>query len=388
MFDEGTMTRGRAASLALAVLLLFSAVPGVARAASFSIYTAYPAVTVQPGNTVTFDLTITTPSPERVNLAVTGVPSGWSATLTGGGNTIDAVYTGGPTPPSVQLSVKVPQDASAGVQSLNVDASAAQGTQSLPISIRVQPATGGGVQLTTDFAKLSGTASSTFTYSLTLANNGTQQQTFTLQGQGPAGWQVEVHPSSNTQALTDTIAGGSSDTLTVTVTPPSSANAGQYPIQVTAAAGSQSAQAQLEADITGSPSLSLSTPNQVLNAQVTAGGTGTVSLVVSNSGSVPLTDVSLTSTPPTGWTVTFSPASIASMAPGDARTVTATIHPASNALTGDYDVTMTASSGGVTQNLDIRTTVQTSPLWGFVGLLLIAVVLVGLGWVFRRYGRR
>jgi uncharacterized membrane protein len=383
------MTRGRLASLSLAALLVLTAAsPGMVSAASFSISTPYPAVTVQAGNTVTFDLTVTTPSPERVDLAVSGAPSGWTATITGGGNTVDAVYTGGTTPPSVQLSVKVPQDAAAGSHALTVSATAAQGTQTLPITIQVEPASAGGVQLTTSFAKLSGTATSTFTYSVTLANNGTQQQTFTLQGQGPAGWQVDVHPSSNAQALTDTIAGGSNDTLTVTVTPPSSVTAGQYPIQVTAAAGSQSAQVQLEADITGSPALTMSTPNQVLNAQVTSGGTGTVSLIVTNSGSVPLTGVSLTSTPPTGWTVTFAPTSIPSLQPGAASTVTATIHPASNALTGDYDVTMTATSGGATQSLDIRTTVQTSPLWGFVGLALIAVVLVGLGWVFRRYGRR
>ena len=383
------MTRGRLASLSLAALLVLAAAsPGMVSAASFSISTPYPAVTVQAGNTVTFDLTVTTPSPERVDLAVSGAPSGWTATITGGGNTVDAVYTGGTTPPSVQLSVKVPQDAAAGSHALTVSATAAQGTQTLPITIQVETASAGGVQLTTSFAKLSGTATSTFTYSVTLANNGTQQQTFTLQGQGPAGWQVDVHPSSNAQALTDTIAGGSNDTLTVTVTPPSSVTAGQYPIQVTAAAGSQSAQVQLEADITGSPALTMSTPNQVLNAQVTSGGTGTVSLIVTNSGSVPLTGVSLTSTPPTGWTVTFAPTSIPSLQPGAASTVTATIHPASNALTGDYDVTMTATSGGATQSLDIRTTVQTSPLWGFVGLALIAVVLVGLGWVFRRYGRR
>ncbi len=383
------MTRGRLASLSLAALLaLAAASPGMVSAASFSISTPYPAVTVQAGNTVTFDLTVTTPSPERVDLAVSGAPSGWTATIMGGGNTVDAVYTGGTTPPSVQLSVKVPQDAAAGTHALAVSATAAQGTQTLPITIQVETASAGGVQLTTSFAKLSGTATSTFTYSVTLANNGTQQQTFTLQGQGPAGWQVDVHPSSNAQALTDTIAGGSNDTLTVTVTPPSSVTAGQYPIQVTAAAGSQSAQVQLEADVTGSPALTMSTPNQVLNAQVTSGGTGTVSLIVTNSGSVPLTGVSLTSTPPTGWTVTFAPTSIASLQPGAASTVTATIHPASNALTGDYDVTMTATSGGATQSLDIRTTVQTSPLWGFVGLALIAVVLVGLGWVFRRYGRR
>ncbi|HXQ95433.1 MAG TPA: NEW3 domain-containing protein, partial [Candidatus Acidoferrales bacterium] len=390
--DEGNMTRGRLAFLVLAALLLPLAVPSGTLAASFSITTPYPAVTVQAGNTVSFDLTVTTPTPERVDLALRGVPAGWTGTITGAGNSIDAVYTVGSPPPAVQLSVKVPQDAAAGTQTITVTATAtataAEGTRSLPISITVQSASSGGVTLTTDFAKLSGTVSSTFTYSLTLENNGTQQQTFTLQGQGPDGWQVEVHPSSNAQALTDTVPGGSSDTLSVTVTPPGTASAGAYPIQVVVAAGSQSAQVQLEADVTGSPDLTLTTPNQVLNAQVTAGGTGTVSLIVTNSGSVPLSGVSMTSTPPSGWDVTFSPSSIASLQAGDSQTVTATIHPPSDALTGDYDVTMTASGGGASQDVDIRTTVQTSPLWGFVGLALIAIVLVGLGWVFRRYGRR
>jgi uncharacterized membrane protein len=33
-------------------------------------------------------------------------------------------------------------------------------------------------------------------------------------------------------------------------------------------------------------------------------------------------------------------------------------------------------------------TIETSPLFGFVGLALIALVLFGLWWVFQRYGRR
>ena len=68
--------------------------------------------------------------------------------------------------------------------------------------------------------------------------------------------------------------------------------------------------------------------------------------------------------------------------------MTATIKPTSDALAGDYDVTFTATSGSATSNVDIRTTVQTSPLWGFIGLALIALVLIGLAWVFRRFGRR
>ncbi len=383
-----TTTRLTGLLLSAGLVLVFIAAPAAAAAATFGITTPYPAVSVQPGNNVTFTLDITVPQAERVDLVVGGAPSGWTANIQGGGNAVNAVYVGGSTAATVQLSVTVPQTAAAGSQTLTVTATAPQGTRSLPLQVTVLGATSGAIQLTTDFAKLSGTATSTFSYSLTLTNTGTQKQTFTLQGQGPDGWQVTVHPASNAQALTDTIDGGANDTLSVSATPPNSIAAGAYPIQITVAGGGQSGTANLEADVAGSPSVSLSTPNQVLNAQVTAGSTGTVSLVVTNTGSTPLQNVAVTASAPSGWTTTFAPTSIATLAPQAANTVTATIKPASDALSGDYDITFTVTAGTATANVDIRTTVQTSPLWGFIGLGLIALVIIGLGWVFRRYGRR
>ena len=384
------MTRTRLAAVVLSagLLLMTAVVPLGALAATFNLTTPYPAVTIQPGNTVTFPLDIAVPAPERVGLAVSGAPKGWMANLRGGGNIVNAVFAGGTTAATVDLSVTVPQDATPGSQTLTVTATADQGTRTLPIEVTVLGDTGGAITLTSDFPQLSGDPTSTFSYSLTLANTGTQKQTYTLQGQGPDGWTVSVHPSSNGQALTDTVDGGATDTLSVTAQPPSTVTAGSYPIQVTVASGSQSATTNLEADVTGAPAVTLSTPNQVLNAQVTAGSTGTVSLVVTNTGSTVLQNVAVTASAPTGWTTTFAPTTIDTIQPGSAATVDATLKPSSDALAGDYDVTFTVTAGTATANVDIRTTVQTSPLWGFIGLALIVIVIVGLGWVFRRFGRR
>ncbi|MDR3546442.1 MAG: NEW3 domain-containing protein [Candidatus Limnocylindrales bacterium] len=384
------MTRTRLAAVVLSagLLLMTAVVPLGALAATFNLTTPYPAVTIQPGNTVTFPLDIAVPVPERVGLTVSGAPSGWTADLRGGGNIVNAVFAGGTTAATVDLSVTVPQDATPGSRTLTVTATADQGTRTLPIDVTVLGDTSGAITLTSDFPQLSGSPTSTFSYTLTLANTGVQKQTYTLQGQGPDGWTVSVHPSSNGQALTDTVDGGATDTLSVTAQPPSTVTAGSYPIQVTVASGSQSATTNLEADVTGAPAVTLSTPNQVLNAQVTAGSTGTVSLVVTNTGSTVLQNVSVTASAPTGWTTTFAPTAISTIQPGSAATVTATLQPSSDALAGDYDVTFTATAGSATANVDIRTTVQTSPLWGFIGLALIVLVIVGLGWVFRRYGRR
>jgi len=384
------MTRTRLAAFVLAAgLLLITGISPVAvAAATFNLTTPYPAVTIQSGNTVTFTLDVAVPTPERVDLAVSGTPSGWTANLRGGGNIVNAVFAGGSTAATVDLSVTVPQAATPGSQTLTVTATSDQGIRKLPIEVTVLGATGGAITLTSAFPQLSGAPSSTFTYSVTLANTGTQKQTYTLQGQGPDGWTVSVHPSSNAQALTDTVDGGGTDTLSVTAQPPSTVAAGAYPLQVTVSSGGQSANTALEADVTGAPAVTLGTPNQVLNAQVTAGSTGTVSLVLTNSGSTVLQNVAVTAAAPTGWTTTFAPATIATIQPGGAATVTATVKPSSDALAGDYAVTFTATAGTATANVDIRTTVQTSPLWGFIGLALIALVIIGLGWVFRRFGRR
>ena len=44
--------------------------------------------------------------------------------------------------------------------------------------------------------------------------------------------------------------------------------------------------------------------------------------------------------------------------------------------------------GAAADEIEIRVTIETSPLWGFVGIGLIVAVLAGLWWVFRTYGRR
>ena len=376
------------AALALSLLALSGAAPLATQAAGPSLTTPYPSVTVSPGSSASFDLTLTTANAELMSLSVSTVPTGWTTSLTGNGTVVDSVFTNPAKPPQLSLAVNVPADAAPGTQDVTVTASGASGTTSLALHVKVQANASGGATLTASFPKLSGSPTSSFSFSLTLTNNSSQKQTFSLQGQGPAGWQVTVSPSGNSQALTDTVDAGANDTLTASVTPPSGADAGDYPIEVTAAAGSTTAKVDLQVTITGSPSLSLSTPNQVLNATVTSGSTGTVTVIVSNTGTSALTNVALTSTPPDGWTVTFAPTTIASIGPKATSSVTATIQPKDNALAGDYDLTITATAGSATDSLDIRTTVQTSPLWGFVGIAIIVIVLIGLAWVFRRYGRR
>ena len=91
---------------------------------------------------------------------------------------------------------------------------------------------------------------------------------------------------------------------------------------------------------------------------------------------------------PSGWSVTFDTDTIDSIPVGESATATALITPSGNAVAGDYVITMKAKADGVDQSIQVRTTVETSQTWGLVGIGLIVLVLLGLGIVFRRFGRR
>jgi len=135
--------------------------------------------------------------------------------------------------------------------------------------------------------------------------------------------------------------------------------------------------------------MTLTTPDQRLSNSGSAGSAITQQLVVKNDGTQPLQQVVISATAPTDWTVTYSPSdTIATIAPKGEQTITATIVPSNDAIAGDYVVTYRATTTGASGSVDIRMTIETSPLFGFVGLALIALVLFGLWWVFQKYGRR
>lgn len=374
--------------LLLLMVPMFVPLEAGAQAGGVSVSTPYPAVAVEPGEVTTFSLEVTAPSEQRVDLAVAEVPKSWDATLRGGGFIIDGVYTDRREPPDVQLEVSVPASASRGTHRVVVNADGESGSDALILELKVARAASGNVKLEPEFPSLRGAADTTFTFNVDLVNNTPTETDFTLDAQGPRGWKVDAKPSGEAQAATVTVAGGSTSAFTVEVDPPDNAVANVYPIGVRATGGGKRAQADLEVEITGITQFTLTTPDERLNADVRAGGTSEVDLVVVNEGTSPLLGLELSASPPSDWEVTFEPEVIEAVPPGEVARVTAKITPASDAIAGDYVVSMDATAPEATQTIDLRTTVKTSSLWGAMGILLIAGTIGGLTWVFRRYGRR
>lgn len=375
-------------SFALAVTLLPALVPGTLAAQGLRLTTQFPSVTVTPGTQVSIDLAVDANEDATVALTLSGVPADWTAELHGGGYVVGAVHVDGSDPTTVRLDVGVPSTAS-GTTRITVRASATGTTVDLPIAITAQIGAGGEVTLSTDVVALQGPASDTFTFTTTLKNDKEEDLTFTTSAEGPADWDVEAKATAQSNAVSAVVKAGAVAQITVTANPPEDVVAGEYPITLTVNVGDEPLIEDLQVNVTGSYTLSLDTPTQVLSNRGSAGSVTDQQFVITNTGSAPLTNVVMTATPPGKWTVTFEPETTATLAAGDQLTVTAHITPTGDAIAGDYTIGFRAASDeSDDDSTDIRFTVEASILGALIGVALIAAALGGLYWVFRRYGRR
>lgn len=373
---------------ALASLLI---TPAARAAGGLELSTPYTSVAVEPGNTVSFALDIVSNVERRVSLAANLVPDGWKATIRGGGFIVDGVTAGPAGAPDLTLDVEVPDAAADGTYRVSVRASGGgEAIDTLDLDLRVAAASGGSVTLTTDNPALRDDATATFPFSLSLENGTPRELTFALSTESPgAGWIVNATPSGQTQVASFAVAAGAQETVSVSVDPPDTVAAGTYPITVTASAGDQTATAELVVEIVGNTSFRLTTPDQRLSTNASAGQRKDFQVLVVNNGTAPVTAITLAGTAPTGWTVTFDPPTVAEVSPTDPQEVTVQLTPSGSAIAGDYNVTLTASTAdGARETIEMRVTVDTSLSWGLIGIALILLTLVGLSWVFQRYGRR
>lgn len=359
----------------------------VAPPTELGITTPYVGVSIKPGDSATYTVDVAGPPGSRVTLSADDLPDGWTAAIRGGGFELNEVLLDDTGHQNVDLEVQAPADAEDGDYGVTLTARSGSALQQLDLTIRIAATAGGEVALTTDFPDLQGASDSTFSYDLSLDNATPQEIQFGLTADGPEGWQIDIRPSGESQASNVTVGGGDSTTITVEVDPPDTAAAGDYTVVAKAEGGGESASVELGVTITGTYEMDLTTANEVLNVDVNAGQESTLDLLVVNSGSAPLEGVNLSSTPPSGWDMTFDTTTIDTIAPGDSFPVTATITPADDAINGDYALTFTASVTEVRASTDIRATVKTSAAWGLVGIAVIVIALVGLTMVFRRYGR-
>jgi uncharacterized membrane protein len=389
----------RSARLFLFVVLATLLGPAVSLAEEASpplsglwITTPHPEFSRKPGDTGSIQISVRNAHlpPQRLALELEGMPEGWEAAIKGGGRQVSAVMVGPNETERLTLELKPPTGISAGTFALKVNARQDGQTITLPLIVRLSEAASGKLTLEPELPALRGTARSTFSFRIKATNGGSDQSLFNLSARTPEGFQAKFKRGYGSEEITGLpINAGSSENITLDVVPSRTAAAGRYPIAVRLLGGDKSAETVLSLEVTGEPQLRMVGPQERLSGDAVAGQESSFTFTLVNGGSAPATDIEMSASPPSGWSVTFEPKQIASIAPNQTREVNVKIKPSERAVAGDYMVTLrSGGGGGLSESVQFRTTVRTSTIWGVAGLGVIAAAVLVLGGAVMRYGRR
>lgn len=374
-----------------ALFLIFA--PAVYAAGGLTVSTNFPGTTVTAGKTVTFSITLDNSSaiPMNTAVSVSELPSGWSATFTGGGNQVSRVFVRPDASVNVTLGIDIPPNTPEGKYNINVNAEAegiAYDTLQLTLDVSSTDVSQG--QFNSQFPELQGGAGTSFSFNADLTNSGGEDMYYSLSASAEEGWLVTFRPANTTTDIASlTVPAGQTQGMTITVKPPTDIRAGEYLIPAVATSAAGSLALDLRVIITGNYSMTLTTSDGRLNADVQVGRETPVTLIIANTGSADLSGITLSSTLPTnGWAMRFDQPTIENLPAGAVQEVVAFIQPDARAVTGDYAASITATTPQANSSIDLRVAVKTSTVWGIVAVIIIVLLAGGLYLVFRKFGRR
>lgn len=375
-------------SLSLSVLFLSSRAQDSVKAGkpSLQLYTPYSRISVSPGQTITYSVSVinNTNAIQTTSLSVTGLARGWNHTLKSGTWDVSRISVLPKKQQDLTLQVMVPLKVNKGLYRVYVRSSSGA---SLPLSILVKEQGTYKTAFSTTQSNLEGAANTTFTFNAKLENQTADTALYALNSQAPPGWQV-TFKANYKQVASVSINPNQTTSITIEVKAPDEIPAGKYKIPVIASTPRSTAGLELEVVITGSYSMDLTTPTGILSTKVSAGSEKKLQLVVKNSGSAPLKKITMSASTPANWNVTFDPKTIDQLAPGQSVEVGATLKADKDAIAGDYATNLEAKTSETSAKAQIRVSVTTPMIWGWIGILIILIAVGSVYYLFRKYGRR
>ncbi len=377
---------------------------------------------------LTVDLYNTTADRRLVKIELDDIPDGWDIAVWDRffDFKVGEIVVEPPAPDdtgpsqSLRLRVDLPDERpsagkySFGLRVTSPDGSVEYDSARYTIIVPEPPApTDTGVAVTVTVPALSGPATSQFEFEIVIDNDTGGDSSFNLGAAaydpsavtfdpltekvdvtGPAlqGWDVTFSPSFGQERVISSISVGDAlnERVDVRVTPPRNTDTGDYLVlvQVEDDAGGSDAEVPLLVSIRGRGDLFLSTDTGLLNLGATAGEEASTKLRLTNFGTGDLAGIDLEATAPQGWSVTFQQSPIPSLPNDQQIDIITTILPAADAIPGDYLVTLRADHPDTNASLELRVTVAQSTIWGWLGIVLVVLVIVILGGLFVRLGRR
>ena len=240
---------------------------------------------------------------------------------------------------------------------------------------------------TANLYNIENAAKETFRYNTTLKNNTKEARMYQLKADIPDGWRASFK-SRGSSITSINVESKKTESISVELKPAHECVPDKYEIPITATSEFDTLSFVLEAVVSGSYDVQLTTPTGLLSGKVTEGKKKEIALKVKNTGTLPLSNLNLSSRTPSKWEATFSPSSIDLLEPGKSYDATVTLSIPDKTLPGDYLTSLTVKNADAKSSVDYRTTVQTSILAGWIGILVILVAVGIVVLLIRKFGRR
>ncbi|MCK4862687.1 MAG: hypothetical protein KAS25_00255 [Dehalococcoidales bacterium] len=268
--------------------------------------------------------------------------------------------------------------------------------QAVPISEEEEEVPKDSIALSTEFPELEDVATGSFQYNVKLEYRGQIERVFDLNTTVPAGWSAYINPQYDSIRIPSIAIDASpyvpvAKIVKVNVSPPTwpIAEPAEYTITLEAVSEDVISKIDLTAVITARYMLSAVPANEVYNTKAKAGRDNYFSLEVTNFGTDTMNNITFSSEKPSGWEITFQPDKIDLIEIFDPKTVDVNIKPPPKTVAGDYMITLRVSGEQATADkISVRVTVETPTIWGWVGVVIILIVIIGLIVIFMRLGRR
>jgi uncharacterized membrane protein len=366
-------------------------------ARGISVSFEYTGVVVSESEDVSIDVKVTNRGrqDENIDLTVTSVPKGWNAWIKTYNFGVTGVHVASDKSRSLTLRAEQEKGVGPGKYTFGIKAQTADSkftsTSQMVITVKgkKEEKKKKGINIITSYPVLRGPTGGKFGFSLEVENKLDKDGIFNLAAQGPENWDINFKPAYEEKFISSLrLKAGQSQTVAVEVKPYPWEKPGQYPILVKVTSPQAKADTALSVILTGTYKLDAGTANGLLSLDAFKGKPATVSFYIKNSGSAALNSMQFLSFKPENWKVEFSPEKLNTLAPGEMKQIEVSITPTEEALVGDYSVGISAEAGKMSKTLEFRVTVNASTAWGWIGIGIIVLVVIGLVSLFIRLGRR
>src|SRR4029453_1754488 len=230
---------------------------------SFNLILPFKDLTVGQGQETTMDAEVVnrTKDPVEVSLTIEGIPAGWdinfnsrypsfpvrSVMVQGGDQNSNKSTT-------LEVKAKVPEKTKPGTYPVRVTAKDTKGgtqyAETINYRVTSKKIETGGIKISSQYPVLSSATGQTLKFTVDLKKETNKALPTNIVAQAPQGWTVRFKPQFGDQQISSIqIKENGSETLSVEIDTPASAEAKEYPVTIQARAGAYEASTSLKVSL-------------------------------------------------------------------------------------------------------------------------------------------